>query len=74
MAPAWRSHTAVFTLAAGNISTLRSMARFVCKYSMYSFYALLLPLNLHHPLHANQREWLDFGWFASHNFNLLVID
>ena len=41
--------------------------------SMYSFYALLLLLNLHHTIHAIRNGWLDFGWFTSHNFSLIVI-
>ena len=73
MAPTWLYHTLVNTLLAVTISTLRSMARFRLEISMYLFYALLLTLQLCHPIHTLQREWLDFGWFANHNFHLLVI-
>ena len=73
MAPAWRYHNAVNTLCSVTISTLRSMAQIGLKCSMYLFYALLLTLQLCHPIHTLQREWLDFGWFANHNFQLLVI-
>ena len=73
MAPAWHYHIAVYTLLAVIISTLRSMARFGLRFSMYFYYALLLPLQLCHPIHTLQREWLDFGWFASHTFHQLLI-
>ena len=73
MAPTWRCRAAAYALFAVIISTLRSMAQFGLKFTVYHVYALLLPLELCRTIHTLQREWLDFRWFASHNFHLSLI-
>ena len=38
------------------------------------YYVLyVVPLQLCHPIHTLQSEWLDFGWFANHTLKQLVI-
>ena len=49
------------------------MARFGLKSLYVLVYALLLPLQVCHPVRNLQHERLDFVWFASRPLDLLVI-